>query len=123
MRVHKAATEKISPAKHAPYEPKKHHTRARAKEDMPYRHKLRVNIKELIAIPDVGDKLKPPLKSDKRLGPSRGTWCEFHKAFRHSLHNYLALGHQFADLVKDGFLKEYLEEGHEASTIVTPVED
>jgi len=28
-----------------------------------------------------------------------------------------------ADLVKDGFLKEYLEEGQEASTVLTPVVD
>jgi len=27
------------------------------------------------------------------------------------------------DLGKDGFLKEYLEEGHEASTMVTPARD
>jgi len=60
---------------------------------MPCRHKFRIKLKELIAIPDVADKLKPPPKSDKRLGPSRGTWCEFHKAFGHDLQNYLALGY------------------------------
>jgi len=71
IRVHEVATEKRSPARHAPYEPKKHQTRARAKRDMPCRHKFRVNVTQLIAIPDVADKLKPPLKSEKRLGLSR----------------------------------------------------
>jgi len=106
-RVHETATEKIPPPRHTPYEPKKHHTRARAKGGMPYRHKFRVNLKEMIAIQNVADKLKPLPKSDKRLGPSRDTWCDFHQAFGHGLHNCLALGHQLYDLVKDGFLKEY----------------
>ena len=57
MRVHEAATEKRSPPRHAPYEPKKHQTMARAKGDIPYRHKFKVNLKELIVILDVTDKL------------------------------------------------------------------
>ena len=76
--------------------------------------------KELIAILDVADKLKFPPKGDKNLGPSKGTWCKFHKAFGHSVRNCISLGYQLADLVKDGFLKEYLEEGQEALMMVTP---
>jgi len=113
MRVHEAATEKRSPACQVPYEPKKHQTRARAKGDLPCRHKFKISLKEFIVIPDVADKLKLPPKSDKNLGLSRSTWCEFHKAF----------GHQLADLVKDGFLKEYPEEAHEASMVVTSAGD
>ena len=75
--------------------------------------------KELIAIPDVADKLKFPPKSDKNLEPSKGTWCDFYNAFGHSVRNCIALGYQLPDLVKDGFLKEYLEKGQEASTMVT----
>ena len=64
-------------------------------------------------IPNVADKLKSPPKTGRRLGPSKDTWCEFHQAF-HNLRNCLALGHQFNELVSDGFLKEYLEENQEA---------
>jgi len=37
--------------------------------------------------------------------------------------NYIALEYQLVHLVKDGFLKEYLEEGQEASTVVMPATD
>jgi len=43
------------------------------KEDLPCRHKFKMSHKELITIPDVADKLKFPPKSDKNLGPSKGT--------------------------------------------------
>jgi len=79
--------------------------------------------KELIAIPNVADKLKFPPKSNKNLGPSKGTWCEFQKAFGHNVRNCIAQGYQLVGLVKDGFLKEYLEEGQEASMVVTPAVD
>jgi len=72
MKVHDAATDKRSPARHPPYEPKKHQTRARTKGDLPCRHKFKMSQKE-IAIPDVADKLKFPIKSNKNLGPSKGT--------------------------------------------------
>jgi len=39
------------------------------------------------------------------------------------MRNFIALGYQLADLVKDVFLKEYLEEGQEGSTVVTQTED
>ena len=55
--------------------------------------------KKLIAIPDVADKLKFPPKGDKNLGPSKGTWCDFHKAFGHKVRNCIALEYQLADLV------------------------
>ena len=38
LRVHEAATGKRSSSKRAPYEQKKHQTRAQAKEDVPCRH-------------------------------------------------------------------------------------
>jgi len=123
VRVHEAATEKRSLARQVPYESKKHRTRARAKGDLPCRHKFRISLKELIVIPNVVDKLKLTPKSDKNLGPSRSTLGEFHKAFGHNVHNCLTHGHQLDDLVKNDFLKEYLEEGHKASTVVTPTGD
>jgi len=82
-----------------------------------------MSYKELIAIPYVVDKLKFPPKSDNNLGPSKGTWGKFHKAFGHDVRNCITLGYQLADLVKNGFQKEYLEESQEGPTAVTPTEN
>jgi len=57
----------------------------------------------------VADKLKFPNKTDRNLVSRRDVWCEFHKAFGHNVERCIALGHQLASLVKEGFLKEYLE--------------
>jgi len=67
-----------------------------------------MDLKELIAIPNMADILKSSPKADKRLGPSKDTWCEFHQAFGHGLRNCLALGFQLDELVRNDFLKEYL---------------
>jgi len=69
-----------------------------------------VELKDLIAIPNVVERLKVPLKTDKRLGPNKNAWCEFHQAFSHPIHNCLTLGHQLDELVKNGFLKDYVQE-------------
>jgi len=82
-----------------------------------------VDLKELIAIPNVTDKLKSLPKTDKRLGPSKNVWCEFHQTFSHSLRNFLALGFQLDELVKSGFLKDYLQEPHVALTSAAPTGD
>jgi len=71
-------------------------------------HNFKIDLKELIVIPNMADKLKSPPKTDRRLGLSKNTWCEFHQAFGHNLRNFLALRHQLEELVRDGFLKEYL---------------
>ena len=94
MRVHEAATEKKAPGKQQPHEMRKPQSRARTREDAPIRHNFRVELQELIVIPNVADRLKSPPKTDRRLGPSKNAWCEFHQAFGHSLHNCLPLGHQ-----------------------------
>jgi len=67
-----------------------------------------VELKDLIVVPNIADRLRPPVKSDKVLGPHKESWCEFHEAFGHHVNNYLALGYQFDELVKSGFLKDYL---------------
>jgi len=69
-----------------------------------------MDLKKLIVIPSVVDRLKSTPKTDKMLGPNKDTWCEFHQAFSHSLHNCLALGFQLDELVRNYFLKEYLQE-------------
>ena len=68
MRVHEATTEKKTPGKQPSYEPRKHHIRARTREGAPTRHNFRIDLKELISIPNVADKLKSPPKTDKSLG-------------------------------------------------------
>jgi len=102
MRIHKAGTEKRSSTRNVSYEPKRHQSRARVKGDLPCRHKFKISLKELIAIPDVADKLKSPPKGDMNLELSKGTWCEFHKAFGHGVRNCLTLGYHLVAMVKDG---------------------
>ena len=93
------------------------------RDGAPTRHKFIIDLEKLIVLPNVDDKLKSPPKSGKKLGPSKDTWCKFHQAFGHNLRNCLALGHQLDELVRDGFLKEYLEENQEAPTSLTPTRD
>jgi len=61
----------------------------------------------------VADKLKFPQKIDQFLGSRRDAWCEFHRAFGHSVEQCITLSNQLAYLVKEGFLKEYLEANQE----------
>ena len=70
-----------------------------------------MGLADLIAIPNIAARLKVPEKTtEKVLGPKPDAWCEFHKSFGHSINSCLALGHQLAELVKCGFLKDYLLE-------------
>ena len=52
-----------------------------------------VELKDLIVVPNIADRLRPPVKSDKVLGPHKESWCEFHEAFVHHINNFLALGY------------------------------
>jgi len=61
-------------------------------------------------MPRVVDKLKFPQKKERNLGTRKDAWFEFHRAFGHNMERCIVLGHQLANLVKDGFLKEYLED-------------
>jgi len=54
--------------------------------------------------------LKVPAKTDRKMGPNKNAWCEFHQAHGHYIRNCLALAHQLDELVKSGFLKDYLQE-------------
>jgi len=106
MRVHKATTEKKRAEK--PYE------RAQAgmcaRRDPPPKHNFLLEVKELIAIPNIAERLKVPAKIDRRTRPNKNAWCEFHQANGHYIRNCLALAHQLDELVKSGFLKDYLQE-------------
>jgi len=123
LRVHEAMTEKRAPAKKQPYEPRKPQTRGRARENVPPKHNFVVELKDLIAVPNIAERLKIPAKTDKKLGPNKNVWCEFHQAFDHPIHNCLALGLQLDELVKNGFLKDYLVESEGAQNLTAPGED
>ena len=110
LRVHEATTEKWAPTKQQPFEPTKPQTRERARENVTPRHNFIVELKDLIVIPNIADRLKIPAKTDKKLGPNKNVWCEFHQAFGHPIRNCLALGHQLDELVKNDFLKDYFVE-------------
>ena len=64
MRVHEATMEKKAPGAQPPYEARKPQTRACTRENGPTRHSFRVDLKELIAIPNVADRLKSPPKTN-----------------------------------------------------------
>ena len=87
-------------------------TRGRERDNVPPRHDFVGELKDLIAIPNVAERLKvpPPPKIDKRIGPNKNSRCEFHQAFDHNIRNCLALGHQLDELVKNGLLWDYLQE-------------
>ena len=81
-----------------------------------------VELKDLIVVPNIADRLRPPGKTDKVLGPHKDAWCEFHQAFGHHINNCLALGHQLDEL-KSGFLKDYLAGTSTAVVLAEPEED
>jgi len=110
LRVHEATTEKKTPVKQQPYQSRKPQTRGCERENVPPRHDFVVELKDLIAIPNVAERLKVPHKTDKKLGPNKNAWCEFHQAFGHPIRNCLALGHQLDELVKNGLLRDYMQE-------------
>jgi len=93
-------------------------TEARARRDPPLKHNFRVELKELITIPSIATRLKMSPKTDKMIGPNKNAWCEFHQAYGHPIRNCLVLGHQLDELVKSGFLKDYLLEPHKDQALV-----
>jgi len=124
MRVHVAKEGKKTQGKPRPYEPRKDQGRGRAREsNVPPRFDFVVELAKLIAIPAITARLRAPEKTDKVLGRKKNVWCEFHQAYGHSLHTCLALGHQLAELVKNGFLSDYLRETQGDRESGPPAED
>ena len=113
-RVMEAAAGKRDQRVHRPYDPKKGKGKGPGKPrevNRPPRYEFVMGLADLIAIPNIVARLKVLEKTtDKVLGSKPDAWCEFHKSFGHSLSSCLALGHQLAELVKCGFLKDYLLE-------------
>jgi len=110
-RVHEATTERKSQDRKRTYKARRTQPRGRAEGrregNRPLRHNFVVELKDLIVVPNIADRLRPPVTSDKVLGPHKESWCEFHEAFGHHINNCLALGYQLDELVKNGLLKDY----------------
>jgi len=106
-----------------PYEARKSQARGRSGENQPIRHDFMVELKDLIAVRNIADRLRVHAKTNKVLGPHKDAWCEFHQAFGHSITNCLAMGYQLDELVKSGFLKDYLVGSSGAAALAAPVED
>jgi len=81
-----------------------------------------LELKDLIVVPNIADRFRPPVKTDKGLEPHKESWCEFHEAFGHHINNCLALGYQLDELVKTGFLKVYLVGSTTTTAMATPEE-
>ena len=108
LRVHEETTEMKAPVKQQPYQ--RPNTRGRGRDNVPPRHDFIVELKDLIAIPNIAERLKEHPKTDKRLGLNKNAWCEFYQAYNHLIPNCLTLAHQLDELVKNGLLRDYLQE-------------
>ena len=71
LKVYEATTDKKTPVKQQPYQLKKPQTKGSERENVPPRHDFMVELKDIIAIPNVAERLKVPPKTDKRLGPNK----------------------------------------------------
>ena len=106
-RVNEAATGRKGQERKRPYEARRPQTRGRSEGNRParegnrpLRHNFVVELKDLIVVPNIADRLRPQVKTGKVLRPHKDAWCEFHQAFEHHINNCLALGHQLDKLVK-----------------------
>ena len=71
-------------------------------------------------MPNIAERFRRPAKTDKVLGPRKDSWCEFHEAFGHHIDNYLSLGYQLDELVRGGFLKDYVAESAATAALPAP---
>jgi len=101
VRVNETTTGRKKPEGRRPYEARKPQPRGPAGADRPARDRARparynfvVELKDLIVVPNIAERLRRPAKTDKVLGPRKDSWCEFHEAFGHHIDNCLSLGHQ-----------------------------
>jgi len=89
MRVHEVTTEKKGTGK--PYEQFQVGTHTR--RDTPPKHNFFIELKEIIAIPNIVARLKVSPKIDRKMGPNKNACYEFHQAHGHYIRNCLALAH------------------------------
>ena len=130
VRVNETTTGRKKPEGRRPYEARKPQLRGPAGGDRPARERARparynfvVELKDLIVVPNIAKRLRRPTKSDKVLGPRKDSWCEFHEAFGHHIDNCLSLGYQLDELVRTGFLKDYVAEPATTAALPPPAEE
>jgi len=75
-RVNEATTRKRGQERKRPYEPRKPQAKGRSGENRPVRHNFVVELKDLIVVPNIADRLRIPAKTDKVLGPRKDAWCD-----------------------------------------------
>ena len=80
-------------------------------------------LKDLIAVPNIAERLRRPTKTDKVLGPQKDSWCEFHEALGHHIDNCHSLGYQLDELVRSGFLKDYVVEPATTTALSAPTKE
>ena len=115
VRRNETSTEKRKDSRYILYVAKKDEPKTKAKEETTIRLRFRVPCKELIGMAGVADRLEFTQQRDRFLGLRRDTWCAFHTTYGHDFEWCIAISYQLANLVKDGFLKEYLELSQEES--------
>ena len=130
VRVNETTTGRKKPEARRPYEARKPQPRGPAGGDRPARERARparynfvVELKDLIAVPNIAERLRRPAKTDKVLGPRKDSWCEFHEAFGHQIDNCLSLGYQLDELVRTGFLKHYVADSTTTATLPPPADE
>ncbi|XP_068504476.1 uncharacterized protein [Phaseolus vulgaris] len=130
VRVNETTTGRKKPEGRRPYETRKPQPRGPAGGNRPARVRARparydfvVELKDLIVVPNIAERLRRPAKTDKVLGPRKDPWCEFHEAFGHHINSCLSLGYQLDELVRNGFLKDYIAEPATTATLPAPVEE
>ena len=129
-RVNETTTGRKKPEGRRPYEARKPQPWCPTGGDRPARERARparynfvVGLKDLIVVPNIAERLRRPGKSDKVLGPRKDSWCEFHEAFGHHIDNCLSLGYQLDELVRTGFLKDYVAEPATTTALPPPAEE
>ncbi|XP_068475010.1 uncharacterized protein [Phaseolus vulgaris] len=130
IRVNETTTGRKKPEARRPYETRKPQPWGPAGGDRPARERARparynfvVELKDLIVVPNIAKRLRRPVKTDKVLGPRKDSWCEFHEAFGHHIDNCLSLGYQLDELVRSGFLKDYVVEPATTAALPAPAEE
>ncbi|XP_068503950.1 uncharacterized protein [Phaseolus vulgaris] len=130
VRVNETTTGRRNEEGKPPYEVRKPQPRGQAGGNRPAKERARptrydfvVELKDLIAVPNIAERLRPPAKTDKVLGPRKDSWCEFHEAFGHPINNCLSLGYQLDELVRNGFLNDYISEPATTVALPAPVEE
>ena len=130
VRVNETTTGRKKPEARRPYEARKTQPRGPAGDERPTRERARparynfvVELKDLIAVPNIAERLRRPAKTDKVLGPRKDFWCEFHEAFGHQIDNCQSLGYQLDELVRTGFLKDYDADSATTATLPPPADE